>query len=83
MQRLNDRWMGSIIKASVEESRRKGSTVRRVYTEKGRLIPQKLHNKLKSSKKCWFCQKEFDNEVPQIHHLKPVAEGGTNEESEL
>lgn len=53
------------------------------YQSKNRLINSVVYNKLKANKTCNFCCKKFNNEKPEIHHIIPVSEGGSNEELNL
>jgi 5-methylcytosine-specific restriction endonuclease McrA len=47
------------------------------YVHHKRLIPQTIYCKLKALRKCEKCGKNI-HYPPQIHHLKPVKQKGSN-----
>jgi 5-methylcytosine-specific restriction endonuclease McrA len=51
--------------------------------KKGRFIPNKIYCELKKQKICDFCRQIIEGELPEIHHIISIAEGGTNERSNL
>lgn len=54
------------------------------YSNKNRLIPQKVYIKKKTQKKCSRCKRKREhNEFFEVHHIIPVCEGGSNEENNL
>ena len=54
------------------------------YGKKGRYIPSKIYQELKSKKYCGKCgKKRKDRERFQIHHIKEVSKGGKNTRDNL
>jgi 5-methylcytosine-specific restriction protein A len=51
---------------------------RRGITRRGRFIRPEVYNMLKRRKVCDYCHKSMLGEVPEIHHIIPISDGGTN-----
>ena len=50
---------------------------------KGRFIPNRIYCELKKQKICDYCRQVIEGELPEIHHIISIADGGTNERSNL
>ena len=44
---------------------------------RGRYIRPSVYNEMKRIKYCDYCHKKLD-ELPEIHHIIPIIDGGTN-----
>jgi 5-methylcytosine-specific restriction endonuclease McrA len=51
--------------------------------KKGRFIPNRIYCELKKQKICDFCHQTLEGEIPEIHHIIGIADGGTNERNNL
>lgn len=72
--------MGILYKIKKDLKRDK---IRDAYADKHRLIPTGLYTELKSKKECMHCKKPFNGAIPEIHHIKPLSQQGTNDKKNL
>lgn len=52
------------------------------YASKNRYIPQAEYMRLKKVRVCGLCKGKI-RKIPEIHHIKPISEGGNNDSSNL
>ena len=50
----------------------------RSLIKKGRFIPNNIYCELKKQKVCDHCHQSLEGEIPEIHHIIGIADGGTN-----
>lgn len=61
----------------------KKEKVLRRYDKLNRRIDSGIYNQLKSQEKCSYCKKPFSGQIPEIHHIISIKNGGTNDISNL